>query len=383
MPGNMKNQSLRDPALDIIRCFAFVLVVTVHFFLRSGIYKASVNSFPMFLVCTFRSFTVSCVPLFIMLTGYLQRKKKPEAAYFVRIIPVLPVYVLTALLNIAFSHFYAGDHVGPFQVVLRVLNFKGSRYAWYVEMYIALFLFSPYLNLVWEGLKDRRSRRILLAVMIFVSIAPSILNIWRFSPLSWWAQPSSDTQYHKLIPAWWKDIYPVTYYLTGCYLAEYKVKMERWKCAAGAAAAALFAGAFNYWRSRPGTFISGAWSNYASPMTCLIALFIFVFFLSGDYRQMSGGKRKFFHTWASVTLGAYLLSNITDTVIYRMLAQAVEVPEQRLVWMLVTVPVSAAIACVMSRIVNLAADPLSASLSGAALKLIERWKRNTESKGVD
>ena len=369
MSENLKTGSLRDPSLDMIRCFAFMLVVWVHFFLRSGIYKVPVNSVPMFIVCTLRSFTVSCVPLFMLLTGYLQRKKKPEISYFVRIIPVLTVYVLSALGNIAFSCFYQGERLGPLQVVMRILNFKGARYAWYVEMYIALFLFSPYLNIIWEGLKDRRSRKVLLGIMFFVSMAPAFLNIWRFSPLSWWAVPSSNKEYHKLIPAWWTNLYPVTYYLIGCYLAEYRVRMERWKCAAGVFLVTLFAGAFNFWRSRPETFISGLWSNYASPLTCLIAVLLFVFFLSGDYTGMSKGKRSFFKTWASITLGAYLLSNISDTVIYKALARMVAVPEKRLIWMLVTVPLSAAAACAMSLIVKAAADPLSSWLSRAALRL--------------
>ena len=39
MRGKKEAVSSRDPSLDIIRCFAFSMVVTVHFLLRSGIYE--------------------------------------------------------------------------------------------------------------------------------------------------------------------------------------------------------------------------------------------------------------------------------------------------------------------------------------------------------
>ena len=380
MKENKTNRTGRDPSLDIIRCFAFMLVVTVHFFLRSGIYDVPVDSLRMFLVCTIRSFCVACVPLFILLTGYLQKNKKPEAAYFVKLIPVLTVYVICALANIAFNNYYGMWHDGPVQVVLKVLNFKGARYAWYVEMYIALFLFSPYLNLIWNGLENVHQRRVLIGIMIFVSIAPSILNVWRVASPDWWLMPSAVRKYDKLIPAWWKNLYPVTYYLIGCYLAEYRVRMKRGKCIGWIAFWTVFAGAFNFWRSRPGTFYSAAWSNYASPFTCMIAVLLFIFFLSGNYEGMSDRKKRFFSSWAAVTFGAYLLSNIPDTVIYVRLANMVPDPAKRFIWILITVPFSAVTSCIGAWIINLAADPVSAKLMAMALRITEKRKKRSGGK---
>ena len=378
MKDNKKNLTGRDPSLDIIRCFAFCLVVTVHFLLRSGIYDVPVDSPRMFLVCVIRSFCVACVPLFIMLTGYLQKNKKPEASYFVKIIPVLTVYVLCALANIAFNNAYGIWNDGPLQVIMKILNFKGAKYAWYIEMYITLFLLSPYLNLVWNGLENAHQRRVLIGILAFVGLAPAILNIWCFSPASWWLEPSSGKQYHKLIPEWFKTMYPFVYYMIGCYLAEYRVRMKRGRCLAWIAFWTIAAGAFNFWRSRPSTFVSGAWANYESPLTCVIAVLIFICFLSGDYSGMTDRKKKFFASWGAVTLGAYLLSNIPDTVIYDRLALLVEDPAKRLVWILVTVPLTAVVSCLMAWVVNLIADPISDKLMTTALSFAGRKKKNTE-----
>ena len=373
-----ESKPVRDPSVDMIRCFAFILVVTVHFCLRSEMRDVPVISWRMFLFCTIRGFAVSCVPLFMMLTGYLQRYKKPEASYFVRIIPVYTVYVLASLANIAFNNIYGEDHDGPHYVIMKILNFKGARYAWYVEMYITLFLLAPYLNLIWKGLENRRARKFFLMIALLVSVAPSGVNIWRLVPLSWWKTPSSNTIYIKWIPYWFKHLYPFAYYFIGCYLAEYKVRFNRRKCLCAIAALTLFAGAFSYWRSTPETFMSAPWSNYASPITALMAFLIFVYILSGDHRKMSARSVSFFKFWASLTFGAYLFSNISDTVLYDRLALAVPDPEMRLVWILVTVPLSAVAACIMSWAVNLLAVPLSAKLTSLAWKAIARFNKPTE-----
>lgn len=370
----------RDPSVDMIRCFAFMLVVTVHFCLRSGMREAPVVTWQMFLFCTIRSFSVSCVPIFIMLTGYLQKNKRPEASYFVKIIPVYTVYVLATLANIAFNNIYGDDHDGPLYVIMKILNFKGARYAWYVEMFLTLFLLTPYLNLIWKGLETRRARKFLVFVMLLVAVAPSGVNIWRLVPLSWWKTPSTNTIYIKWIPYWFKHLYPFAYYFIGCYLAEYKVRFDRRKGACAIAALTLFAGAFNYWRSTPETFLSASWANYSSPITALMAFLLFVFILSGDHRKMSARSVSFFKFWSSLTFGAYLLSNITDTVFYDRLIQAVEDPERRLPWILVIVPLSAAISCIMSWVVNLAAVPLSKGLTFLAWKVIKRFNLTTETE---
>ena len=32
---------------------------------------------------------------------------------------------------------------------------------------------------------------------------------------------------YNLIPDWWINIYPLTYYFIGCYLKEYQIKMKK------------------------------------------------------------------------------------------------------------------------------------------------------------
>ena len=64
----MKERNLNA---DLIRCVAVFSVVSVHFLKNNGFYSTPVVGWDMLLMCIYRSFFMACVPLFLMLTGFL------------------------------------------------------------------------------------------------------------------------------------------------------------------------------------------------------------------------------------------------------------------------------------------------------------------------
>ena len=74
----MKNVMLekRKDGLDVIRILATIFVFTVHFFLKTNYYNVSLDGISLKLQSIIRNFCMSCVPLFIMLTGFLNQNKK-------------------------------------------------------------------------------------------------------------------------------------------------------------------------------------------------------------------------------------------------------------------------------------------------------------------
>lgn len=72
----------RDITLDAIRVFAVFSVISVHYFLHSGFYNTPVMGTRMFIMITFRQFFMICVPLFMILTGYLMSQKVLNKKYY-------------------------------------------------------------------------------------------------------------------------------------------------------------------------------------------------------------------------------------------------------------------------------------------------------------
>ena len=97
---------VRDPKLDIIRIFALICVVGVHFFLNSGFYDVPIVGKRMYVASVVRAFFITCVPLFLMLTGYLVNKKQLSKKYYKGIIKVLIIYAICSVIYSIFIKVY-------------------------------------------------------------------------------------------------------------------------------------------------------------------------------------------------------------------------------------------------------------------------------------
>jgi surface polysaccharide O-acyltransferase-like enzyme len=138
----------RNPAMDIIRIVAAFTVLSVHFFLNNGFYYETVQGAPMYIMSLMRTLFSVCVPLFLILTGYLMSHKTLSKSYYKGISKTLIIFVLATLACMLFKTFYKGDEFSLSKFILGTLDFTGANYSWYIEMYIGLFLIAPFLNLV-------------------------------------------------------------------------------------------------------------------------------------------------------------------------------------------------------------------------------------------
>lgn len=155
-----KLTSKRNLNLDLIRCVAIFFVISVHFLLNTSFYSTAVYGKKMYLLVLFRVIFMSCVSLFIMLTGYLMNKKEPTKEYYKKISRVVVTYVICSLLCVLFRTLYKGESFSFARIVSSVLNFSGCGYAWYIEMYLGLYIIIPFLNKAYNGCKDKKEKRI-------------------------------------------------------------------------------------------------------------------------------------------------------------------------------------------------------------------------------
>ena len=64
------------------------------------------------------------------------------------------------------------------QFIFGVFGFSSAPYAWYVEMYIGLFLLIPFLNGAYHSLTSKGQKRALICTMIVIAALPNILNVY-------------------------------------------------------------------------------------------------------------------------------------------------------------------------------------------------------------
>lgn len=100
------------------------------------------------------------VPLFLMLTGYLNCGKKVGPGYFPKVLRVVVSYVLISLVTYGVLLATGEEHFSLRGLANGLGSFSIIRYGWYINMYLGLFLLIPVMNIVIDaGLQDTANRR--------------------------------------------------------------------------------------------------------------------------------------------------------------------------------------------------------------------------------
>ena len=370
--------SKRDVSLDIIRCAAFFLVATVHSFLNGGYYLEPVSGKAMYLLTAVCSNAMICVPLFILLSGYLMPQKKVEKKYYFGIIKTLGIYVIAGALCLAYRIFVNASEFTRGELVLQFLGFSAAPYAWYIEMYIGLFLLIPFLNLIYNGLKTKGQKQVLILTMFIVVNLPPIFNTFDVFNPGFWADPTSSMSFRQLMPDWWVGIYPVSYYFVGCYLREFGIKLRmRYRVLLYALSFAAV-GIYNCYRFKGITFFSSSFNYYESLLVMIPAVLFFSILKDIRYPNFPAPLRRFIASCSELTLGAYLISYIFDDFFYKKLGAAVPVFRERVLYFPLAILAVFVCSLAASFVMNLI-YALVAKLCSAIKGLLTK-KKSTETK---
>lgn len=332
----------RDLRLDTVRTAAIFFVICVHFYDSSGFPGETMGGAADWLLLCLWLVTHSCVPLFLLLTGWLCSRKTLSRAYYFGLVRILGMYVLCSLACLLFRAFWLHEQMSARYVFGSLVNFYACGYAWYVMLYFGLFLMIPFLNLIWKGLPGRNARRVLLATAFALSILPSLLN-----------------QFVQLYSIWWTRLYPLCYYFLGAYLREYLPEMKKKHVPLWLAAAVMVFAAFDlfYYRNRAQAMIGVAYENYQ-----VFAVSILLFMTLLALPQPAGAGARFLTAVSRLSYGMYMLSWIPDNVIYPRLIARFPETCARCVWML---PCAAAVffaSLLLSSAVQFLYDPLERGL---------------------
>ena len=331
----------REFGLDLARAAAVVLVLSVHFFLNSGYYDLPLQGVGMTLASMVRMACMTCVPLFIMLTGWLCIDRRWSLGYFLKLLPILLTYVLAGCLCMGFNVFWNGSEITPMDAVRRFLNFSAAPYGWYLEVYLILFLLAPLLNAVWRALSGGRRQLALVIALMAVTAVPALLNLRA-----------------QLVPDWIANIYPLTYYFLGAWLREHPVRGKAWMLILGWLGLSALAGGLVCLR-RPGElFITDHWNYYQSLLVAGESVCLFSLLVRCKGTEVPAPVRWCIGKLSQLSLPYYLVSYITDQLIYPHLTAAAPDMPGRLPWLPVIVLAELIGAGVMAQAVDWAVKAL-------------------------
>lgn len=324
-------------AADIARVYALICVPSIHFYLNNGFYSQNVAGIRMFVMIIHRTFLLVCVPLFMVLTGYLSGGKTLSRGCYSGLRKNIMVYILSCAACIVYR-FLTGAELSVLRAVFSILDFSAAPYSWYVKMYIGLALLSPFLNILYHGLETRKKKQCLLAVMLVLTAVPGILNCHDFFTAGWLLNPSSSTTYQTIFPNWWTGVYPLTYYFIGCYLREYPPKVKKRHSFSVYCGTSILAGAYNFYRCHGVTHSSTGYLGWGDLPVVILTVSVFILILSLPSERFPPWSVKLLERLSGLCLGAYLVSWVFDDIFYPKLNAAVPVMPLRLNYFFLIVP---------------------------------------------
>lgn len=155
-----KNSPLRIAGLDVIRVVAIFSVIAGHFFVLNTPFRdTAFDVHGMFLQgMSYLLFISTGVPLFIMMTGFLNAHKvECNWKYYRGGIRVIITYLFFSVVTILFRKFWLEEDLSWIKWGLKILDFSAIPYGWYIEMWIGLYLLTPFLNL--RAIPTKRQKR--------------------------------------------------------------------------------------------------------------------------------------------------------------------------------------------------------------------------------
>lgn len=290
--------SKREPGLDLIRCIALLFVISFHSFLYNGYYYEPQSGIAMWLWGSFRWLSVSCIGLFLMLTGYLKSDRISISGCCRGLVPVLSGYGIASAVSIPIRHFVLGEVHSLSWWFWAFLGFRGVYYGWYVEMYVGLTLLSPFVNLVLDRLHHSKNLLLLAGILLFLTAFPGA------TPLG-------------IIPDYWRSCYPLTYYILGAVIRRIQPQAPPLFCIPAALAVALFLGAGTV-LSTDGTLNEALTWEFADIWITIAAVLLFVALYRLRVSHMAG---RVLAVCARGCYGGYLLSHLLDAWCYSLMPE--------------------------------------------------------------
>lgn len=310
----MKTMKSNDRILgiDIIRCCAILFVIGIHTMGLLGMGGRLMVAPIELLTVSIYKLTWICVPLFLMLTGYLNYKKEASKKYFVSVLKTYLLFLLYSFIVIAFRILYQGETMTLFGILKVLANYTAQDRNWYMNMYFGLVIIIPFLNSAWKTY-GKKQKIIIISVLYLITSISSYVQFLSRELLDFEI---------IIISSYWGGLYYIVYYFIGAFISEYKVKINK-RIVFGLLSLVLILQSFLYYVLGHGATYNEVIINkffwYYNPIVYIEATLFFLLFYDATIKNKA--VRTVISEISLSAFGMYLFSVITDTICIKYFSQ--------------------------------------------------------------
>lgn len=346
--------------LDLVRCVALLFIIGVHFFYNNNFYSEKQVGVEIFIADVVRWLTFSCVPMFIILTGYLKSKAEFSAKFYKGIVLILVTFVISSIVCSLFKRFYVGSHYSALEILQQFLDYKAADYAWYIELYIGLFLLIPFLNMLFAWEKEMNYHIALIITMVVTAFLPSLFNGYSFQG-----------KVLDFMPNYFVSLWPFAYYFLGAFLRKYQWNINKWSCLILILALSTGKAIMTYVSANGLNFYKGVGGGYSDAFVAATTLLLFMLCYQVDWKNHV--VRSILTHVSQRSLLIYLLSSIAD----RMM-KPVFLPFDAPMYYWWTFPVHTIVVFLISLLLSEIMYPVVVMMSEWIIQLVPCWRQESK-----
>ena len=216
----MNTKTARQSNIELLRIFAAIGVVFVHLNnekLGGIIPVADKFGLCQFILMFLRVFAITGVNTFILITGYFQANKKSSDLF-------KPLRLIIDLL-IFLAIFFTGYQImtgGNYSFEAFVYNFIPSN--WFILVYSGLYILSPFINKLWNALKNKEKITLVTTAFLLYSVYPLLFDFLLIRGLTTYGLDGDQGGYNI--------VNFVLLYIIGCSLRDIDKNKDEAKAAA-------------------------------------------------------------------------------------------------------------------------------------------------------
>ncbi len=326
----------RESGPDLIRSIACFFVVGAHFYLNMDYYNVPMEGAKMFVMTACRWLFVTAVPLFFMLTGYFKKKKiTADKTHYKALIPLVISYVVISVGKMILYNRLYGKIYGVKEIFQNLGNYQ---IAWYMGLYLCVFLLIPFLNKAWYALSEKEQNILLITLAFLCTVYPAFKYVG---------------------PSYFIGVYPVLFYYLGIAVSQRRWRANKLLLIAILVFTIALEATISMKFTTTGVFdwnlIQTADGTYGTFFISVCTICIFLALYEVDVKPKI--IRALLSAISSVSFEIYLFAGAYDAIIYGYAKRYLNGPVEAFWWFFVTVPLSFTCAFISSfifrKVVNL------------------------------
>jgi surface polysaccharide O-acyltransferase-like enzyme len=162
----------RNSQIELLRILAILGVVVLHYNGNVAFAQVNAGSIQQYILFALESLFLAAVNVFVLISGYFLYNSNERR--WVKVLQLLVQVMALGVVRYALTLLLSG---GVFSVTTLVSYMIPNN--WFVTLYLALYILSPYLNLLIERLDEQQMRLLILFGIGLFSLWPTLMDIVR------------------------------------------------------------------------------------------------------------------------------------------------------------------------------------------------------------